>query len=406
MSLIPVKDALARILDGVTALEGERVPLADGLDRVTANDIQALRTQPPFDASAMDGYAVCSVDFPDGVDLPVRLKLVGESAAGHPFSGSVKPGETARIFTGAIVPDGADAILIQENATVEGTTILADERITNGQFIRKRGLDFSKGDSLIAGGTKMRPRHLSLAAAMNHADIELVRRPRVGILATGDELVPPGSKLGPGQIISSNNIGLHGLVKRLGGTPIDLGIAADTKASLAETLANAKASRLDILVTIGGASVGDHDLVLGALEREGMNLGFWRIAMRPGKPLMFGRLDAMRVLGLPGNPVSAMVCAEIFLRPLLRARLGLDPSRLASRAITDGDLPENDKRQDYLRARITGDKDGLRIVTAFSRQDSSMLGNLARADCLILRPPFAPVAQAGDPVDILLLDDV
>jgi molybdopterin molybdotransferase len=406
VSLIPVEDALARILDGVTALEGEMVPLAAALRRVTANDIPALRTQPPFEASAMDGYAVCSADFPDGGPLPVSLKLVGESAAGHPFTGSVKPGETARIFTGAIVPDGADAILIQENATADGATILANEPIVGGKFIRKRGLDFSEGDSLIARGTWMRPRHLSLAAAMNHADIDLVRKPRVGILATGDELVQPGSKLGPGQIISSNNIGIHGLVERLGGTPVDLGIAADTEASLAETLANAKASNLDILVTLGGASVGDHDLVLGALEREGMSLGFWRIAMRPGKPLMFGRLDDMRVLGLPGNPVSAMVCAEIFLRPLIRALLGLDPNRVPDKAILDDALPENDKRQDYLRARITGVKDDLKIVTAFSRQDSSMLGNLARADCLILRPPFARAAKAGDPVDILLLDDV
>jgi len=406
VSLIPVEDALARILDGVAVLESEMAPLAAALDRVAANDIPALRTQPPFDASAMDGYAVCSVDFPDGVGLPVRLKLIGESAAGHPFSGSIKPGETARIFTGAIVPEGADAILIQENATADSATILANECVTAGQFVRRRGLDFSEGDSLIAPGTRMRPRHLSLAAAMNHADINLVRKPRVGILATGDELVPPGSKLGPGQIISSNNIGIHGLVARLGGTPVDLGIAADTEASLAETLANAKASRLDILVTLGGASVGDHDLVLGALEREGMTLGFWRIAMRPGKPLMFGQLDAMRVFGLPGNPVSAMVCAEIFLRPLIHALLGLDPNRAPHRAITDSALPENDRRQDYLRARITGAKDGLKTVTAFSRQDSSMLGNLARADCLILRPPFATAAQAGDQVGILLLDDV
>ena len=405
MSLIPVSEALERILDGINVHGGEMVPLIDALERISANDIQALRTQPPFEASAMDGYAVCSSDFPDGADLPISLRLVGESAAGHPFGGKMGAGETVRIFTGAIVPEGANAILIQENADAQGAKILARELVAAGRYIRKRGLDFSKGDTLIERGTKLRPRHLSLAAAMNHAEVNVVARPRVGILATGDELVPPGQEPGPGQIISSNNIGLQGFVDRLGGTAIDLGIAADTEQSLAASIEAAQSANLDILVTIGGASVGDHDLVLGALESGGMELGFWKIAMRPGKPLMFGQMGSMRVLGLPGNPVSAMVCAEIFLRPLIHAMLGLSAERIEETAILETGLAENDQRQDYLRARITGTKDGLDIVTAFTRQDSSMLGNLARADCLILRPPFCPATEAGDRVKILRLDD-
>ncbi len=405
MSLIPVSEALERILDGVDAHHGEMLPLIDALERISADDIKALRTQPPFEASAMDGYAVCSSDFSEGADLPISLRLIGESAAGHPFDGKMSAGETVRIFTGAIVPECADAILIQENADAQGSEILTRELVAAGRYIRKRGLDFFEGETLIERGTKLRPRHLSLAAAMNHPEVNVVARPRVGILATGDELVPPGQEPGPGQIISSNNIGLQGFVERLGGTAIDLGIAADTNESLAASIEAGRNANLDILVTIGGASVGDHDLVLGALESGGMELGFWKIAMRPGKPLMYGRMGPMRVLGLPGNPVSAMVCAEIFLRPLIRTMLGLSTERVEETAVLEKDLPENDQRQDYLRARVTGSKDGLNIVTAFSRQDSSMLGNLARADCLILRPPFCPATKAGGQVKILHLDD-
>lgn len=403
MSLIPVSEALSRILNGVVPLDAEETPISECLGRVLAENLKSRRTQPPFDASAMDGYAVRSADFADA-KLPVELKLIGQSAAGHAFDGAIGPGETVRIFTGAIVPEGADAILIQENAEADGKTVTAKESVESGRYIRKKGLDFSKGDELIDAGTQLRARHVSLAAAMNYGTINVIRRPHVGVLATGDELVPPGNEPGPGQIISSNNVGLRAVVTRLGGYAVDLGIAPDDEEALINSVAMARDTGLDVLVTLGGASVGDHDLVLGALEKLGMKLDFWRIAMRPGKPLMFGDLDGMRVLGLPGNPVSAMVCSEIFLRPLIRAMLGLPTERNFETAILESALPENDQRQDYLRAEITGAKDGQTIVRPFSRQDSSMLAALARADCLIVREPFAAAAGAGETVKILPLD--
>lgn len=401
--LLPVEDALARILaTATTPLEAETAPLFEALGRRLAADLPARRTQPPVAVSAMDGYAVRAADI---ATVPTRLKVVGVSSAGHGFPGSVGPGEAARIFTGAPVPAGADAILIQEDAQAEDghVTALASEPV--GRYVRRAGLDFSAGDVLLKAGRRMGPAEMALAAAMNHAALPVVRRPRVAILATGDELVAPGAEPGPNQIVASNNFAVGAYARQAGAEVIDLGIAGDAFPALEAAIRRARDLKADVLVTLGGASVGDHDLVQTALTREGMELGFWRIAMRPGKPFMHGRIGDMRILGLPGNPVSAIVCAVLFLVPLVRALTGdpdagADPTRPG---VLGADLPANDQRQDYLRATLSGGCDGPAVVTAFTRQDSSMLGVLASAHALIVRPPHAPAAKAGEPCRFLPL---
>jgi molybdopterin molybdotransferase len=329
-----------------------------------------------------------------------QLKVVGASRAGERFHGTLGPRQTVRIFTGAPVPEGADAILIQENAARDGDAITVTEPVAAGRHIRRAGLDFRAGEVLLAENRLLDARALALAAAMGHGVLPVRRRPRVAVLANGDELVPPGIEPGPDQIVSSNGLGLAAFVRELGGEPIDLGIAPDNREEISAFVA--RASGADILVVAGGASVGEHDLVQSALADRGMTLDFWKIAMRPGKPLMVGRLGAMRVLGLPGNPVSALVCSHIFLKPLVRAMLGLPiaadlvPARLGTA------MGENDNRQDYVRARLKT-VDGERIVTPFGVQDSSMLATLAAADALIVRPVRAPAIAAGAPVTVLIL---
>lgn len=404
MSLMPVEEARARILKGAAPLGTEMVRLvaADGL--VPAEDVAATRTQPPFAASAMDGYAVRAAD---AASVPVDLKVVGEIPAGVVHEGTLGPGEALRIFTGAPMPDGADSIVIQENTDRDGDIVTVKQTAKEGDHIRPAGLDFSQGDILLKAGTLLSPRHLALAAAMNHATLPVHRRPRIGVLATGDELVLPGEKPGPGQIISSNSIGIAAFVERCGGAAVDLGIARDSAESLAECIATARAEKVDVLVTLGGASVGDHDLVMQALEDEGMMLDFWRIAMRPGKPLLYGRLGDIHVMGLPGNPVSAQVCARVFLLPLIHALLGRDTDEGHARTAKAGtDLKENTLRQHYMRAELTRTEAGDLVATPFSEQDSSMLALLARADCLIVRPPGAPAVKQGDPVRIIGLDSL
>jgi molybdopterin molybdotransferase len=402
MSLLQVADALERLLASV--LEPTPVEMGglhEGLGRVLAHDLAALRTQPPFPASAMDGYAVRAADLAAGASL----RVIGESAAGRGFRGIVKTGEAVRIFTGAPVPEAADTILMQENADGVGSALItARQTEPLGRFVRKAGLDFAEGDVLLRAGTILRPAMLGLAAAMGHATLPLRARPRVAILATGDELVQPGEAAGPDQIIASNTFALAALVRDAGGEPLDLGIAADTMAALATSFAQAKALKADILVTLGGASVGDHDLVQAALKAEGMDLGFWKVAMRPGKPLMHGKLGRMIVLGLPGNPVSSIVCGHVFLKPLMHKQLGLDvvaPSPTI-KAILGCDLPANDERADYMRAKLSQTDEGL-VALPFPRQDSSMLATLARADALLLREPHAPSARAGDHCRVMLL---
>jgi molybdopterin molybdotransferase len=402
-SLLSVDEAHRRVLAGAAGLHPhEMVAVAEALGRTLALDLAAKRTQPPADVSAMDGYAVRAADI---ASLPAHLKRIGESAAGHGFSGSMGTGETVRIFTGAPMPQGADSILIQESAHVDGDRIEALESVPKGYSVRSKGLDFTEGVTLLSAGTRLGPSEVALAAAMNHARLPVYRKPRVAILATGDELVEPGKAIGPDQIIASNSFAIAAFVRLAGGEPLDFGIAGDTFEALEAGIKAARGADADVLVTLGGASVGDRDLVKTALAREGMELGFWRIAMRPGKPLIHGRLGKMQILGLPGNPVSSVVCGLMFLIPLVRALSG-DPNAGADRsepAQLGVSLRENDKRQDFLRATLAPGVDGLPVASAFDLQDSSLLRILAQAQCLVIRPPFAPAAKAGDPCRIIRL---
>jgi molybdopterin molybdotransferase len=398
--LLPVSEAISRILAGIYPRPAETVPLHLSPGRRLAAPLAALRSQPPFPASAMDGYAVRSAD----AALAAELKVIGMAAAGHRFSGTVGAGECVRIFTGAPVPEGADAVLIQEDATVlDRERIRVGEAVAAGRHVRARGLDFREGDVLLEAGRTMGMREIALAAALGHGSVPVRQRPRVAILATGDELVSPGEKPGPDQIIASNAVGIAAFVETSGGEPHDLGIAADTRPALAEALVRARDLSPDVLVTLGGASIGDHDLVQEALKTAGMELDFWKIAMRPGKPLMFGRLGDMRVLGLPGNPVSSLVCAVLFLRPLLSALLGEPARDRTEAAVLGAPMDENDQRQDYVRATLAEGGESLPVATPFPRQDSSMLATLARSDCLIIRQPHAPPARVGSPCRILRL---
>jgi molybdopterin molybdotransferase len=399
--LIPVDEALARVLDGTVPMASESVPLGEALGRVLAAPLAARRTQPPTDVSAMDGYAVRSADV---AAAGAELGVIGAAPAGTPFTGAVGPGEAVRIFTGAAVPPGADAILLQEDAEIlEGGWIRSREAVRLRQHIRARGLDFAKGDVMLPAGTRLGMRQIALAAAMNHAQVEVRRRPRVAILATGDELVPPGTEAADDRIVASNGFGIAALVRQIGGEAIDLGIVPDDRQLFAEAVDRAVLSGADILVTLGGASVGDHDLAREVLAGRGMELGFWKIAMRPGKPLIFGRIGETRVLGLPGNPVSSLVCALLFLKPLLETLLGLPGSEASVPARLGAAMPANDRRQDYVRALLAEDEEGQRIATPLGRQDSSMLSTFAEAGCLIIRPPHALAANAGEPCRIVLL---
>ena len=402
--LIPVAEALVRILASVPGpVEGETVPLAQAAGRTLADGVTAGRTQPPFPASAMDGYAVRAAD---ADAAGAGLRLVGTSAAGHGFDRGIGPGEAVRIFTGAPLPEGADAILIQEDAEAEDGLVRVLEPVEAGRFIRRAGLDFSAGDPLLAAGQRLDARRLALAAAAGRPSLSVRRRPRVAILATGDELVEPGTEPAWDQIVASNGLALGALAVEAGAEVIDLGIAADDHAALADAFARARTARADLLVTLGGASVGDHDLVQGALAREGLELGFWRVALRPGKPLMHGRLGAMLVIGLPGNPVSSIVCGLLFVVPAIHALLG-DAQAGADRsepAVLGRDLEPNDGRADYMRARLDVRPGKLPVATPEVRQDSSMLTVLGRAEALLVREPREPAAKAGDSCRIIRLD--
>jgi molybdopterin molybdotransferase len=401
VALMPVAEALARVLAEAEPLPAEPAPLADACGRVLAADVTALRTQPPADVSAMDGYAVRAADV---AKVPVDLKLVGEVAAGHPFEGTVGVGEAARIFTGGVLPPGADTIVIQENAERVGDTVVIAASSGKGKHVRAKGLDFQRGAALLAKGRRLSDRDLALAAAMNHPTVPVHRRPKVAVLATGDELVMPGATPGFGEIVYSNGYATMALARREGCEVADLGIVPDR---LPETVAAVRRARdvgADILVTSGGASVGDYDLVQEALAAEGLALSFWKVALRPGRPMMHGRLGAMHVLGLPGNPVSSYVCAVLFLVPLLRRLAGrADVATAIDVARLGCDLPSNDERADYLRATLAPGPDGVPVATPAPVQDSSMLTKLARADCLLIREPHAPAAKAGEPCSIITL---
>lgn len=397
--MLSVAEAQAKVLDGLKRLGPEQVSLAAATGRVLANDVAANRTQPPFDVSAMDGYAVRAQDV---ATLPMTLKIVGTVAAGSMFDRSLAKGEAVRIFTGAPVPKGASTIVIQENTKADGDTVhVMDGAAPAGRHIRRAGLDFKKGDKLLKAGRVLTARDVSLAAAMNHAALPCVRQPRVAILATGDELVPPGGEPGPAQIIASSSAGLGANALAWGATIRDLGIARDRIDDI--RFKAAASDGADVFVTLGGASVGDHDLVQKALAPE-LKVSFWKIAMRPGKPLIFGKYRSIPFLGLPGNPVSAFVCAQLFLKPMIAKLLGRADLPPTLNARLAGTLAANDERQDYVRCRLRAESDGTLSAEPFPVQDSSMLRLLAHADGLIVRPAGDPARGQGDTVTVLRLD--
>ena len=403
MSLMAVSEALARVLAQANRLPPDlKVPLADAHGRVLTADVPALRTQPPASLSAMDGYAVRAVDV---TTAPVRLRLVGEVAAGRPLEQAIGAGEAARIFTGGLLPSGADAVVVQESASREQGTIVVQKPARPGQHVRTEGLDFRCGELLLRKGHRLSERDLALAAAMNHAHLPVHRRPRLAMFGTGDELVMPGSAPGVGQIVYSNGYAITALARREGCDVIDLGIVADRIEDTVTAVRRARDQAADILVSTGGASVGDYDLVQRAFAHEGLVLSFWRVAMRPGRPMLHGRLGPMHVMGLPGNPVSAYVCAFLFVVPLIRRLAGRDDVEpRPEAALLACDIKQNDERTDYLRARLILQDTGLPLANPVPVQDSSMLSALAAADCLLIREPHAPAAKAGAPCSMLRLN--
>ena len=396
---ISVDQARARIIRAFSPLAPEQIGLEGALGRVLAEDLASRRSQPPVAVSAMDGYAVRAKDV---AKVPVTLKVIGEAPAGAEFNGKIGAGEAVRIFTGGPVPDGADAIVIQENTDLGAEAVSVKETVEAGAYIREAGLDFKEHDVLLRKGRVMTARDVGLAAAMNRPWLTVRRKPRVAIMATGDEVVMPGEPLGPNQIASSNAVALAAIVSADGGVPFNLGIAADDVGAIGALAEGARG--MDLLITTGGASVGDHDLVKKALDDHGLELDFWRIAMKPGKPLMFGRLGATPMLGLPGNPVSALVCTVLFVRPALAVMLGIDRREAPVKSARLGkDVGKNGAREEYMRATLTQNDAGEQLVIPFDAQDSSMLATLALADCLIKRPPHAPPAAAGERVEIIPL---
>ena len=397
--MIPVAEAMARILAGVEPLPAETVSVEAALGRVLAADMAARRTQPWTAVSAMDGYAVRAADL--AAAPPVTLRQVGYVPAGRAFDRPLVPGECVRLFTGAPLPAGADTVVIQEDTEARGDHVLIKAVPAPGRHVRPAGLDFATGDVLLRAGRRLTARDVGLAAAMNLPWLPVHRRPRVAILATGDEIALPGDPVGANQIVSANSFALAALVRTEGGVAVNLGIAKDNRDSLARMVAGAAGA--DLLLTSGGASVGDHDLVREILGDGGRAVDFWKIAMRPGKPLMHGRVGTTPMLGLPGNPVSALVCAILFARPVLRALQGLPPAEPRCIASLGCRLPANDGRQDYLRSRLDRDSAGALRATPFETQDSSMLSMLAASDCLVVRPALAPPADIGAEVEILPL---
>jgi molybdopterin molybdotransferase len=401
VALLPVADALSQILQDATPLAAEDVPLAEAGGRVLAADVAARITQPPADVSAMDGYALRAEDI---ARVPATLNIIGEVAAGHPFAAPVGPGEAARIFTGGVLPDGADTVVIQENTSRENGRVVINAGAARGKNIRVRGLDYRQGDLLLPKGRRLTARDLMLAAAMNHAALPVHRAPKVAVLGTGDELQPAGSVLRPGQVVYSNGYALGALARQEGAEAIDLGIAPDRVEAIAAAVRHARDMGADILVTAGGASVGDHDLVQRSLASEGLALSFWKVALRPGRPVMHGRLGGMHVLGVPGNPVSSYVCALLFLVPLIRRMAGrTDVAAASESAVLGSDLPANDERMDFLRATLSPGPGGVAIATPLPVQDSSMMAALAKADCLLIRDAHAPALKAGNTCPIIKL---
>ncbi|MGI9351314.1 MAG: molybdopterin molybdotransferase MoeA [Rhizobiaceae bacterium] len=404
--LIPAEEALKTVLAGAKAVGPELVDLGNANGRILAEDLHALRTQPPFDASAMDGYAVRQDDI---CKLPAILKVIGQSRAGEPFDGKVGDGEAVRIFTGAVMPPGADSIVIQENTIAQEASVIVNEGVAAGKFIRKAGMDFKEGEGLLHTGDPLTSNRLALAASMNHAKVPVFQKPSVALISTGDELVLPGSATGAGQIIASNTFGLGASISNTGGRLLDLGIVKDTHGALKDAFLSAINQNADVIVTSGGASVGDHDLILPVARDLGFDIEIAKIAMRPGKPFIFGKFETgnrtVVLTGLAGNPVSSLVAFNVFVKPLIQTLAGKKPEALAMQnAILGKDLPQNDERAEYMRAVLSRGVNGELVATPFDRQDSSMLANLVRADCLIYRPVRAPAAKTGDACDYVFIE--
>lgn len=398
--LLPVDEALSRVLANAPKTAHVDLPLLEADGHTLAKDIQSTRSQPPFAASSMDGYAVRHEE----LALNKDIDIIGEAAAGHRFEGSLKIGSAVRIFTGAPMPNGADTILIQENAERVGDTMRPKAIPTKGAYVRPAGMDFHEAEELLKAGTLLDFRSISLAAAMNHPTLPVHKKPLVGIISNGDELVLPGDKPNEDQIIASNAFGLASLVRAAGGEPLDLGITKDTTSSIVQAFDRAHKAKCDILVTLGGASVGDHDLIKPALEEKDIKLDFWKIAMRPGKPFMFGTWDEMRILGMPGNPVSSLVCSLLFLRPLILLLQGRNPAYSLEKAVVGTPIPENSARPAYLRAHAVKDN-GQWVVDTFADQDSSLLSVLAKANCLVLREAQQPAANKGEDCTIMWIEN-
>lgn len=389
--MISVAEALAKVLVLADPLGAEEVPLRKAAGRVLAAPVSAGRDQPPFAASVMDGYAISSKDVSEGDSFTV----IGEAAAGHGFDGAIGTGQAVRIFTGAPMPEGGQRVVIQEDVMRNGDTITIGANIDSAIYVRPAGADFRTGDQ-ISAPRLLAPADLALAAAMNLPRLPVVRRPVVALIATGDELVMPGEAPSPDQIIASNSFGLAAMAEAAGAEVRMLPIARDNIDSLKQAFAMAAGA--DLIVTIGGASVGDHDLVGHVAADLGMKQSFYKIAMRPGKPLMAGRVDGAAMLGLPGNPVSSMVCGQVFLVPMIRKMQGLDTENAAQTATLTCDVTKNGIRAHYMRARVKGGQ-----ITPFDRQDSALLTVLAQANALLIRPVDDPARQAGETVTYLPL---
>jgi molybdopterin molybdotransferase len=399
-TLLSVEEARSRIIDAIRPLNGMRIELGSALGRALAEDIVASRAHPPAAVAAMDGYALRSADVSS---LPMELKKIGTARAGARFDGRVSVGGCVRIFTGAILPDGADTIALQEDASEHGDAVKIIQVSEPGRHIRPAGSNYSAGQLCVAQGRVLTARDIGVIASCGYPHVLVRRKPRVAILATGDELVSPGGSPGPDQIFGSNSAAVAAAVTAWGGEPMDLGIAADRIDAIAVAI-NA-ATGADLLVTTGGASVGEHDLVRNALATRGFTSGFWKVAMRPGKPVIFGKLDEMPVLGMSGNPVSALVSALMFLRPAIKAMLGLSAEQtIFQQAVLGADMAENQVREDYVRAHLHRDPNHRLVAIPFATQDSAMLVALANADGLIRRRPHAPPAPKGTLIDVIVFN--
>ena len=395
--LLPVSEARENMLKNISSLSSEKCSIEQAHNRIIAQDLTALLSHPAEAVSSMDGYAARISDI---VDIPVTLPQVGISSAGHIYNKPLLSGQLVRIFTGAVIPDGCDTIILQENTKISQDGIEINERPRLEQYIRASGLDFSAGEKIISKSSKLTARECALIALAGYHEVPVIKQPKIGVLTSGDELVPPGEKPKTGQLVNSNNLLLCALIRACGGIAVDLGILPDKSGALIEHLE--KYPDLDLIITTGGASVGDHDYIAKDINKSAESeLYFWKIAMRPGKPLMFGHYKNIPFLGLPGNPVSAGVCSVLFLEPIIKQFLSQDPTLVFSSALITNSLPENDRREEYLRAKLLVDDEGNKQVSAASTQDSSMLATLASADCLIQRPAHSPRIEAGTPVPIL-----